>query len=126
MIFRLKRPEPTEAQAMAAIRAALSYHPAVKALWRVNSGSMTVNEGRGRRRFVRFHDIAGCSDLIGILNDGRWLAVECKRPSTRNEATDAQLAFLETIKRAGGIAFVAAAADEARQRLDEALQEVIA
>ncbi len=111
--LRLRMPEPLEQQCLNAIRAALRYHPAVAEVWRINSGRAWLPAKDGKERPIRFHDIDGCSDLIGLLKDGRMLAVECKRPSTRNAATEAQLAFLRLVRKHGGIAFVAAAADEA-------------
>ncbi len=119
--FRLTAPEPLESQVMRSIREALGWHPAIAHLWRVNSGRAWLKGKGGKDRPVKFHDIDGCSDLLGILKGGRWLAVECKRPSTRNDATAAQLAFLDRIKEAGGVAFVAASADEALRLLDEGL-----
>jgi hypothetical protein len=119
--LRLVHPEPTEAQVMASIRTAMQYHPAVAACWRINSGSAWLKGKGGQERPVKFHDIAGCSDLIGILKGGRWLAIEVKRPSTRNDTTPAQDAFLDRIERAGGVAFVAWSVDEAMRRLNEAL-----
>lgn len=118
--YRLKPPEPAESQVLKAVRAALQWHPQVRSLWRVNSGAHVVGQGASRR-FIKYHDITGCSDLIGILSGGRWLAVEVKRPSTKGQATDAQLGFLNRIREAGGVAFVASSADEARRQLDEAL-----
>ena len=48
----------------------------------------------------------GVSDIIGCLpKTGRFLAIEVKRPGVK--ATPEQLNFLETIKQAGGLAFVA-------------------
>ncbi len=121
--LRLTRPEPTEAQAMQAVRTALHYHPAVAWVARVNSGSAWLRGKDGRDRPVKFHDIDGCSDLLGQLRgSGRLLAVEVKRPSTRGDATDAQLAFLQRVRNAGGVAFVAAAADEAIRELNAALE----
>ena len=122
MTFRLKRPEPSEAQIMSAIRTALGYHPAVAWVARINSGRAWLKGKGGVQRPVKFHDIEGCSDLIGQLREsGRWLAVECKRPSTRKDATEAQLAFLKRVREFGGVAFVAASADEALRELEMAL-----
>lgn len=42
--------------------------------WRQNSGAVRIG-----KRFVRFTSINGVSDIIGILPDGRFLAIECKR-----------------------------------------------
>lgn len=120
--FRLKPPEPKEVEhVMPAVRAALEWHPKVMHVFRINSGSAWLPGKGGRKRPVKFHDIEGCSDLIGILAGGRWLAVEVKRPSTRDGATEAQLAFLGRIRAAGGVAFIAASAEEAVRELNAAL-----
>jgi hypothetical protein len=63
--------------------------------WRNNSG---------RRGKVSFGKV-GSSDIIGILDDGRWLAIECKGPD--GEPTFEQLDFLAEIAKRGGVAFVA-------------------
>lgn len=117
--LRLTRPEPTEAAVLDAVRSSLRLHPAVAWVERMNSGAATIGEG-ARRRFVRF-GFKGCADLIGQLRDGRFLAVETKRPSNRNGATDDQLAFIARVRNAGGVAFVAWSADEARRQVDGAL-----
>lgn len=54
-----------------------------------------------RSKFLR----NGVSDILGIWNDGRMLAIEVKTPKGRT--TDEQLEFLETIQRKGGIAIIA-------------------
>lgn len=121
MTFKLKPPEPNESQVMQAVRAALQWHHKVAHIWRINSGSAWLPGKGGNKRPVKFHDITGCSDLIGILRDGRWLAVECKRPSTRKDTTDEQRTFLDRIRAAGGVAFVAASADDAVRELEAAI-----
>ena len=55
-------------------------------------------------RFIRF-GWPGCSDVLGQLRDGRFLAVECKSPTGRLRPE--QTVFLERINGAGGVAFVA-------------------
>ena len=47
----------------------------------------------------------GVSDLIGCSPDGRFLAVEVKRPG--GKATPDQIEFLERVKASGGIAVLA-------------------
>lgn len=117
--LRLTCPEPTEAAVLDAVRTALRLHPAVAWIERMNTGAAVVGQGAGRR-FVRF-GFKGCADLIGQLRDGRFLAVETKRPSNRNGATEDQLAFIARVREAGGVAFVAWSADEARRQVDGAL-----
>jgi hypothetical protein len=55
-------------------------------------------------RFVRF-GWKGCSDLLGMMRDGRLLAVECKAPGGKMRAEQAE--FLSLVRRFGGVAFVA-------------------
>jgi Holliday junction resolvase len=67
--------------------------------WRQNAGA-AVGDGR----FVRF-SIPGISDIIGILPDGRFLAVEVKlagRKLSKNQEI-----FLSAIRANGGVAIVA-------------------
>lgn len=72
--------------------------------WRQNQGAMKQAGRNGRERFIRFAGIRGISDIIGVLPDGRFLAIECKRPGQR--PTPDQLAFLEAVNRAGGLGIV--------------------
>ena len=53
----------------------------------------------------------GVSDLIGWTH-GRFVAVEVKGP--RGRITDEQAAFLELVRRSGGLAGVARSVDDAR------------
>lgn len=64
---------------------------------------------------------AGRADLIGCA-DGRFFAIEVKLPSSRNRVTEAQKLFLESVRRAGGIAFVASSVDEAIEALAHELR----
>lgn len=70
---------------------------------RINSGAMS-GEHKGKRRFVRFHDAPGCSDIIGMTLRGTFLAVEVK--IGKNRPTDLQRAFLDDVNIRGGIGLV--------------------
>ena len=59
--------------------------------------------------------INGSSDILGILRDGRFLAIECK--SKYGKATPDQLMFIERINFAGGLAFVAKSLEEVKEKL---------
>lgn len=69
--------------------------------------------------------INGVSDILGILPDGRFLAIEVKKPvknprseeSLRKLATEDQLRFIDEINKKGGLAFVA-------DRLDVVLEKI--
>ena len=88
-----------EAAALAEVLRVLRHHPAVAWVERQNSGVARMGG-----RFVRF-GWPGCSDLIGMLQDGRLLAVECKAPAGKVRAEQAE--FLALVRRFGGVAFVA-------------------
>ena len=47
----------------------------------------------------------GCPDILGQLRDGRFLGVEVK--AAKGRASPEQVAFLERIRGAGGVGFIA-------------------
>jgi len=88
-----------EAGALHEVLLALRNHPAVAWVERQNSGAAKVGN-----RFIRF-GWPGCSDVIGQLRDGRFLACEVKAAKGRVSAE--QSVMLERINGHGGIGFVA-------------------
>jgi hypothetical protein len=62
-----------------------------------------------RRSNNPFH-IKGVSDVLGILPDGKLLAIEVK--SKTGKPSPEQIQFIEKIKASGGVAFVARSLDE--------------
>lgn len=99
------RPGPTEAQVLAAVQQALSHHHAVAWHHRMNSGAGKLQYRDGTvSQFVRF-GFPGCPDIIGQLKDGRFLAVEVKRPA--GSPKKHQFEFLAQVQANGGVAFVA-------------------
>ena len=113
--FKLKRPEPTEAAVLNAVLRALRIHPAVAWHGRFNSGAQVIGEGN-QRRYVRFSTVKGLSDVAGQLKDGRFFAIEVKRPSGR--VTDEQMSFINQVNKNNGIAFVARSVSDVFERLD--------
>lgn len=110
---------PYEKDIQAAVRALLSKHPAVERVFRVNSGAHVAGQGESRR-FVRFHDIHGMSDLwVWLKGSPRQAFIEVKRPGEK--PSEKQAAFLEIARAHGHIAFVATDARQAWQQLTEAL-----
>lgn len=85
-----------------------SYEPRVAWAARVNTGAHAIGEGK-RRRFVRY-GFVGCSDIIGQMVDGRFLAIEVKMG--RNKPTQDQRAFLGNVDRHNGIAILAYSIDD--------------
>ena len=88
-----------EAAALSEVLKALNAHPAVAWCERMNSGAAKVGN-----RFVRF-GFPGCPDVLGQLRDGRLLGVEVK--SRTGRLSPEQSLFLERIRAAGGVGFIA-------------------
>lgn len=74
----------------------LAMHSAVAWHVRMNSGAMKTEEGR----YVRF-GFVGCSDIIGQLKSGKFLAFEVKRKGEK--PTDDQLAFIAKVNLYNGL-----------------------
>jgi len=68
--------------------------------WRQNTGSFKVG-----KRFIRTSSFPGISDILGIMPDGRFLAIECKREKGGIISASQKL-FLETIGQNKGLAIV--------------------
>ena len=83
---------------------------------RINTGCFTSGEGRNRR-FIKTAD-AGTCDFEGYDNQGRFLAIECKRP-IGGRLSPAQKERIADINRKGGVAFVAHSGEETLQKLKE-------
>ena len=88
-----------EAAALIEVLQALRAHPAVSWCERQNSGAAKVGQ-----RFIRF-GWPGCADILGQMKNGRFLACEVKAP--KGKLRPEQVIFLERIRAAGGVAFVA-------------------
>ena len=88
-----------EAAALVEVLTALRAHPAVVWCERMNSGAAKVGN-----RFIRF-GWPGCPDVLGQLRDGRLLGVEVKSPT--GKLRPEQAVFLDRIRSAGGVAFMA-------------------
>ena len=67
--------------------------------WRNNTGGTKTKTG-----FIRFGKV-GSSDILGILPDGRFLAVECKR-ERGGKVSEQQKVFLDMIEKNHGVAWV--------------------
>lgn len=92
-------------------------------LWRNNSGVLNDEDGRPVRFGLgndspRLNEKFKSSDLIGIqTGTGRFVAIECKAPTwigVRTQRERAQEAFIDCVKRNGGIAGFCRSVDEFR------------
>jgi len=95
----------SEAEILKACIAYLKKHPSVRMCWRQNSG--TFKEGS---RYIRANTARGMSDIMGVLRDGRTLAVEVK--SAGGVLADHQKKFIDDIAKAGGVSFCCHSIDE--------------
>ncbi len=69
-----------------------------------------------RKVFRTFHGLKGVSDVLGLLDGGRLLAVEVKRPGGKVSAEQAE--FIDAVNRRGGLAFVATGIGDVMKALD--------
>jgi len=117
--FRLTLPEPPEREIQAAVMRYLAIDRRVAWHERFNTGATLVESrdasGKQKRRFVRFA-FPGCSDILGQLVTGHFLAVEIKRPSTK--PTPEQASFLAQVEANGGLALIASSIDDVALALD--------
>ena len=83
---------------------------------RINTGSFQIGAGQNRR-YIKTAE-AGTCDFEGYDNQGRFLAIECKRPSG-GRLSPAQRERIEDINAKGGVAFVAHSGAEALEKLKQ-------
>jgi len=109
----VKRPSIPERDIQKMILDALSMHPAVARIERINvmAGRLIGKDGKPSR-FMRSCR-RGRVDLDGFTRDGRVIAIEVKRPETRTNLTIEQTDYLDAVRAAGGVAGVATSVEEA-------------
>jgi hypothetical protein len=98
--------------------ALLRHHPKVASHWRINSGTFAERNRDGSTRYIRANTAKGMSDIMGVLKDGRTLAIEVK--SRTGRMRPGQEEFLQTIRQAGGVAGVCRSVDDAVRLLGDA------
>ncbi len=70
--------------------------------WRGHTVWINNNLAVRKRKFI---GRLGVSDVIGITKDGRWVVAEVKTLGDR--LSDEQIKFLNDVKNAGGLAYLA-------------------
>lgn len=90
----------------------------VPIFWRQNAGAIKTQSNR----YVKLAK-AGVSDIIGMLWDGRFLAIEVKTPKRRKMVTPAQKEFLDDVNNNGGVGFVACDLNEVKNMLNKIRKE---
>ena len=90
----------------------LKMHRKVAWCERMNTGAYKStyydDEGKAHYGFTRY-GFKGCSDILGQLKDGKFLAVEVKKLDKKpavERLTPDQKSFLEKVDRYGGLACV--------------------
>jgi penicillin-binding protein-related factor A (putative recombinase) len=79
--------------------------------WKQNSVGIYDTKKEIFRRPMGKYIMPGVSDILGIFK-ARLLAIEVKRPDTKNRLTLSQKHFLECVNANGGIGFVATSVEE--------------
>ncbi len=114
----LPKPKPIlEADVLPVVLMALRLHPRVAWAHRVNTGGTQYPKAGGGVYHVRF-GWPGMLDITGQMKDGRRLDVEVKRPG--GKLTDDQAATIATVKRYGGVAFMATGVEDVIRELTHA------
>jgi hypothetical protein len=109
--------EPTEAQVINAILiylAALQATGVIARFWRNNTGALSIGD-EGKKRFVRFGE-PGLPDIIGIMANGRFLGLECKRPS--GVISKPQAEFVAMADGCGAVCGVVRSIDDVQKLLE--------
>ena len=83
---------------------------------RIDTGSFQIGTGQNRR-YIKTAE-AGTCDFEGYDMQGRFLAIECKRP-VGGKLSPAQAERIADINRKGGVAFVAHSGAEALEKLQQ-------
>ncbi len=107
---KAKKSTPLESDSLAEVLQALRTHSAVAWVRRQSTGTAKI-----QGRYIQF-GWAGCSDLLGMLKNGRLLAVECKRPKGGKVSSE-QAHFISMVNQFGGCAFVATSLNDVLENL---------
>jgi hypothetical protein len=112
--------EPRERTIVRDIRLALGKRDDV-VLWR-NAINVSSHDGR----FTRGGLGTGSADLVGVLRlpsgVGAFIAIEVKR-STKAPISDAQIMFLNLVRKMGGLAIVATNTEDCERGIRQFLAE---
>ena len=113
-------PNELEASVISEVGKLLAVHPNVLFACRSNSGAAYMTGRNGKDMPVTFNKIIRSPETVclpdfwGLLRDGRFLAIECKRrnwtkPTDQHERE--QAAFLQMIRDIGGVGIFATCAE---------------
>lgn len=83
--------------------------------WKNDSVGIFDPKNKIYRKNMNRNRFNGVSDILGILPDGRFLAIEVKKEG--GKPTPDQIKFIAKILARGGVAFVADSVEEVERRL---------
>lgn len=89
--------------------------------WKNNSTGVYDPTKKTFRANKNPYAIKGVADILGVLPDGKLLAIEVKMPKGR--VSKEQKQFIERVNDNGGIAFVARGLREIQNHLEEYINE---
>ena len=84
--------------------------------WRNNTTGIYDSRKKCYRARTGKYNIKGVADILGITNDGKFIAIEVKRPGGR--ASREQQHYLSRIKALGGIAGIATSVQDAKKLVE--------
>jgi hypothetical protein len=84
----------------------------------MNSGQGKMIRPGGSQTWIRF-GFSGCPDIMGQLTDGRYLAIECKRPGGRVRPEQRQ--HISIAADHGAVALIARSIEDVQEALGAAL-----
>lgn len=64
---------------------------------------------------------SGLPDIVACIN-GQFVGIEVKAPGKEKNLTDIQKSWLDKIKKAGGVAFMASSVTTVKEMLDKCLE----
>jgi hypothetical protein len=110
--------EPLERELRKTIVAYLRTRPDIVFAGSFNSGQAVETSSTGNERYIRMNTVPGFPDIHGLMQGGRALYIEVKRPTTRKRLTREQTEFLERARSAGAIAGVAISVEDAAKLIE--------
>jgi len=73
--------------------------------WRQNTMGVYMGQDENGKGKFRKAPSTGVADILGVLPDGKFLAIECKRPG--GKPTPEQIEFIDNVNANNGIGFIA-------------------
>lgn len=111
-----KIPAPLESNIQSLILEYLPKDSRVGMFWRQNTGGAPLPGRGGAKQIVRF-GTKGICDILGVLNGGRALAIEVKRPGAKPNTH--QQRFIDSFNATGGYAFIATSVQDVVDQLNK-------